>query len=465
MDDPSISKLLNSNQTEAISGLREKINLCQQLLTPKESITGSTIPVKVLENLESDGSYGFLASIYGGLRLSESMGNLASIVSEECSEEWQPGDVTFCPPEWDKLSQGAKVKMAETLSLKNLERWDFNILEVVENVDRGSVLTLVSWAIMASPESQKVMMSSIGKEYEEEEWGGYNFLSCLGLDHKTLVSFLRSLESQYNINGNYHTNIHAADVTQTLHSMIRMGSGELKNAMSRLDMYSMLLAAAAHDVGHPGTNNLYQINAQTHLAITYNDKSPLESMHASKASQLIKQSGLLDHISSEQRSSVRARMISAILATDMSLHFNSVSYMEEFISQFENDDAKWHDSITSDDSDAVQHILNFMIHLADISNPTKIRSLSTYWADQALAEFFAQGDLEREANLPISPLCDRKTTDLATSQRDFIQFVVLPSFKVLGQIFPGIGDEVLPRISENLGYWESRCVSSKNVLR
>eukprot|EP00956_Cyclotella_meneghiniana_P020442 scaffold36198_cov43-Cyclotella_meneghiniana.AAC.1 len=102
-----------------------------------------------------------------------------------------------------------------------------------------------------------------------------------------------------------------------------MGSGELKNAMSRLDMYSMLLAAAAHDVGHPGTNNLYQINAQTHLAITYNDKSPLESMHASKASQLIKQSGLLDHISSEQRSSVRARMISAILATDMSLHFNS----------------------------------------------------------------------------------------------------------------------------------------------
>ena len=88
-----------------------------------------------------------------------------------------------------------------------------------------------------------------------------------------------------------------------------------------------------------------------------------------------------------------------------------------------------------------------------------------HWADQALAEFFAQGDLEREANLPISPLCDRKTTDLATSQRDFIQFVVLPSFKVLGQIFPGIGDEVLPGISENLGYWESRCVSSKNVLR
>ena len=463
MDNPDISAVLNSNQKEAIGDLREKINLCQQLLAPKENVTGSTIPVKVLENLESDASYGFLASTYGGLRLSESTGNLlASILSEECPEECLPGDITFCPPEWDNLSQVTKVKMAETLSLKNLERWDFNILEVVKNVDRGSVLTLVSWAIIASPESQKVMMSSIGKEYEEEEWGGYNFFMSLNVDHKTLVSFLRSLESQYSIKGSYHTNIHAADVTQTLHCMIRMGSGELKNSMSRLDMYSMLLAAAAHDVGHPGTNNLYQINAQTNLAITYNDKSPLESMHASKASQLIKQAGLLVNFSSEQRFSVRDRMISAILATDMSSHFNSVSYMEEFISQFENNDANWHDSVTSNDSGAVQHIMNFMIHLADISNPTKMRSLSTYWADQTLTEFFAQGDLEREANLPISPLCDRKTTDLAASQRDFIQFVVLPSFKVLGRLFPSIGDEVLPRIDENLAYWKSRCVSSQN---
>jgi hypothetical protein len=27
----------------------------------------------------------------------------------------------------------------------------------------------------------------------------------------------------------------------------------------------------------------------------------------------------------------------------------------------------------------------------------------------------------------------------------------------LGRILPGVADEVLPRIKENLGYWESRC--------
>jgi hypothetical protein len=131
--------------------------------------------------------------------------------------------------------------------------------------------------------------------------------------------------------------------------------------------------------------------------------------------------------------------------------------MEEFISQFENDGVKWYDYInTEDDPKAIQDVLNYMIHLADISNPTKTKALAVYWAECALGEFFAQGDLEKSANLPISPLCDRENTNLATSQRDFIRFVVLPSYEVLGRILPGVAAEVLPRIKENLGYWESQ---------
>jgi hypothetical protein len=237
-----------------------------------------------------------------------------------------------------------------------------------------------------------------------------------------------------------------------------MGAQEFSNALNPLDIYSILLAAAAHDVGHPGTNNMYQVNAQTNLAIVYNDKSPLENMHASKSSQIIKQLGLLDNFSSEQQTHARSRMILAILATDMSHHFNEVSYMEEFISQFEVDGLNWYDYVnTEENSTAIQNVLNYMIHLADISNPTKTKSLAVYWAECALSEFFAQGDLEKVENLPVSPLCDREKTNLASSQRDFIRFVVLPSYEVLGRILPGVADEVLPRIKENLGYWESRC--------
>ena len=413
----------------------------------------------MLENAGSSANYGFLASTYGGLRLSDSTGNLEKIRTDASPLELVD-HTCYVPPEWEKLSVSTKVKLATTLSVSNLDRWDFNILDVSKSVDPGSVLVLVGWAIIASPDAQKVMMSSIGEEYEEGDWDGYKFSSSLGIDCVTMVSFLRSLELQYDVNGKYHTNIHAADVTQTLHSMIRMGFSGLSSSMASLDIYSMLLAAAAHDVGHPGTNNMYQINAQTNLAILYNDKSPLENMHASKSSQLIKQLGLLDNFSSEQQTHVRSRMISAILATDMAHHFNKVSHMEEFVSQFEGDAVNWYDYVDTDNFDAFQDVLNYMIHLADISNPTKMRSLALYWADCALSEFFAQGDLERGEKLPISPLCDRETTNLATSQRDFIRFVVLPSYKVLGRILPGVEAKVLPKIHENLEYWESQCLEN-----
>ncbi len=43
----------------------------------------------------------------------------------------------------------------------------------------------------------------------------------------------------------------------------------------------MILAGLAHDVGHPGVNNPFLILSKHDLALRYNDKSPLENMHAS----------------------------------------------------------------------------------------------------------------------------------------------------------------------------------------
>jgi len=43
-----------------------------------------------------------------------------------------------------------------------------------------------------------------------------------------------------------------------------------------LDLLGLLLSAMGHDLGHPGLNNGFHINASTELGITYNDKSCLE---------------------------------------------------------------------------------------------------------------------------------------------------------------------------------------------
>jgi len=48
-----------------------------------------------------------------------------------------------------------------------------------------------------------------------------------------------------------------------------------------LEIFSTLVGALAHDVGHPGLNNLFLVKSKHPLALTYNDRSPLENMHAS----------------------------------------------------------------------------------------------------------------------------------------------------------------------------------------
>ena len=49
----------------------------------------------------------------------------------------------------------------------------------------------------------------------------------------------------------------------------------------------MLTAALAHDVGHWGFNNNWLIATHDLLATQYHYTSPLESMHAAKALQLL----------------------------------------------------------------------------------------------------------------------------------------------------------------------------------
>ncbi len=43
-----------------------------------------------------------------------------------------------------------------------------------------------------------------------------------------------------------------------------------------------------------------------------------------------------------------------------------------------------------------------------------------------------QGDMERAAGLPVSPMCDRAKATMAQSQINFIEFVVAPLYVQVG---------------------------------
>lgn len=75
-----------------------------------------------------------------------------------------------------------------------------------------------------------------------------------------------------------------------------------------------------------------------------------------------------------------------------------------------------------------------VLHAADISNPVRTAAASRSWANRIMEEFFRQGDMEKDAGFPISPMCDRESTCTCAVQRSFIGSVVMPLYQAMGQL-------------------------------
>lgn len=364
----------------------------------------------------------------------------------------------FLPVEWTSMSKESKQRLAERLSFEALSRWDYNMLEMTEVCD-GSPLLFVGWAILGSPHAQQAMANDLGHEMDTES-DGYNFSTEFGLQMPILCSFLRTVETAYLPNP-YHNNTHAADVVQTLNTMLQLG-GKLY-AATPLHLFSILVAAVIHDVQHPGLNNNFQINSHSEMAVQYNDVSVLENYSITWFfAKLLGETrdftvDIFSGLTKEQFSKARSVIIKSVLETDMSHHFALLKKMGIHKETFKGKDpSAWLKSYTSEgvNHDPSMDMLCFLLHQADISNPAKPYPLFVDWADKILEESHLQGDKEVMLSLPVSFLCDRDNTDKKQSQIGFIKFVVQPSYQLLGSIIPLFAKTVFPYIEKSLEFWD-----------
>lgn len=83
-----------------------------------------------------------------------------------------------------------------------------------------------------------------------------------------------------------------------------------------------------------------------------------------------------------------------------------------------------------------QLLLDMMLHCCDISNPWKPWVLCERWYTNIREEFFTQGDLEKAAGMPISPMMDRATTGRGASSVNFAEFLVAPLLSAMTQLLP-----------------------------
>ncbi|XP_073519264.1 dual specificity calcium/calmodulin-dependent 3',5'-cyclic nucleotide phosphodiesterase 1B isoform X1 [Phyllobates terribilis] len=304
---------------------------------------------------------------------------------------------------------GPNYSAAIVNSLKHLDLWDFDVF-VLNRVSEDHALKTIVFELLTR----------------------HNLNSRFKIPVAFLMSFLDSLESGYGKYKNpYHNQIHAADVTQTVHCfLLRTG---MVHCLNEIEVLAIIFAAAIHDFEHTGTTNSFHIQTKSDCAILYNDRSVLENHHVSAVYRIMQddEMNIFVNLTKDEFTELRALVIEMVLATDMSCHFQQVKTMKSGLQTMENvDKAK---------------ALSLLLHAADISHPTKQWKVHARWTKALMEEFFRQGDKEAEMGLPFSPLCDRKSTLVAQSQIGFIDFIVDPTFSVLTDVAEKI---VLPLVEE-----------------
>lgn len=229
----------------------------------------------------------------------------------------------------------------------------------------------------------------------------------------------------------YHSYRHVMDVAQTCACIVKTFSASFW--LSDLDVFALYVSAIVHDLEHPGTNNVYQVNACTPLAIRYNDISVLENHHCARAFDvfMLPQCNITSTLKPDQRKFLRKTIIALVLTTDMTQHFSLRAELDAVITRHSKDGAP-----TKLDEKESLTVLKSIIHTSDISNTAKPWDICKRWSDLVLQEFFAQGDREKAEGLPVSMNCDRDTTKQDELSMNFTDFIVAPLFFSMAKLLP-----------------------------
>ena len=317
--------------------------------------------------------------------------------------------------------------------LKQILDKEFDIFELKQIVGQNNVLPVMGGVILEAFGLKNEKIINVNK----------------------LEAFLNSVSSQYLPTTLYHNNMHGADVCQSVCLYFLNSNAEKILQTTVLDLLSILIASLGHDLGHPGLNNNFHINARTDLALTYNDSSCLENFHCSKLFNILKkdETNILEVLSVDEFKDIRKRMISEILATDMFFHKKIIETTKSKAHQIKQDKFEF----INNDKDSIkaeqQSFLDYFIHAADLGHNSKLFKISIRWVELLSEEFWLQGDKEKSLGISVSFLCDRLNTNVPKGQVNFLTAFILPTFSLMTSMFPGLSF-TQKNVENNIKEWQ-----------
>ena len=306
--------------------------------------------------------------------------------------------------------------------IDNIEDETFSIFKLDQKVGRENTLGIIGYYIFNT-------------------YGFYTLIK-----YPIFENFIKAVSRGYIRKNPYHNDLHAGDVTQTC--MVFFNKGEINNLI-HLDIYSLcalFISCMIHDFKHPGLTNNFLINTNDPIAVRYNDKSVLENYHVAEAFSLINshvEYNIFSDLDKTESALMRKKMIQCILSTDMVHHAEIFSFIKmciekNSISKGKNAGKIFENLEGIKKTEMQQKFMDLIIHVCDISNPTKPYEIYSIWAERVMNEFYLQGDKEKDLGIPVSFLCDRNTTTIPQGQLGFIEGVVLPFYSIFVEFFPGL---------------------------
>ncbi|OQS06225.1 3'5'-cyclic nucleotide phosphodiesterase [Thraustotheca clavata] len=274
-----------------------------------------------------------------------------------------------------------------------------------------------------------------------------HLFGTLGVSMGNIAEYAIEIEGHYHVSNPYHNAMHAASVVWDVHQLL-MRVTRLKP----LQIYSLLLAAAVHDVDHPGVNNTFLINSNHPLALQYSDDSVLERMHLARAFEISRKPGCnpFHNLSSEYRGQCRQMIIQLVLATDLAKHVQHVNHLK----------SKTYGTTPETRYLDDEYTMRTLLMMADIGHAMHPFDLHHKWSTLIQEEFYRQGDAEIAQKMPVTPLCQRKessTSKFAKSQLGFFEFIVTPLYTMAAAVveFTNIQD-ILDRVEDNAAAWRQQ---------
>lgn len=361
--------------------------------------------------------------------------------------------------------------------LQRAGSWDFDALAFVglPNV-AGKPITVLGCYLEGT---ESLITDLVDEGFLEERQPFFN----------AFQNFMGHLDCLYRREALYHGPAHAVDVMSTL--MWCLNSEFFRTWTSAPERFMCLIAAAAHDVGHPGRNNnfytqtaLMQLEGRDHLpplALRYHDKSILENYHVALAFETMqgdaaanwfrllpknfrpktgpKYSAAGDNSQLpgvDVQKFVRRGLIEMVLHTDNANHnkFQSdlIAFGANHVEAREQGDAT--PVLELEDKFL---LLGSALHAVDTSNPCKPHNIMLSWCKCFLQECWNQGDLETDLGVAVSPLCDRQKgmQDVPGGQLGFVAFIVEPYWRALTVVLPEM-QVAMDQLAENKSFWTEK---------